>query len=153
MQTGYIDVLNLEGSFRGTLLVNGVGRNEDFLQEGQIIEGKVIFASEETANVRLNNGAVLRARLSDEVTLMQGDTVLLSVKANDGENLVLQIVAGDTAEAMPEGTPAGMLSKAGLRTTPLNLSLVSALHDCGLRMEAETVRQAAVILKNFLMRA
>ena len=137
-----------EDVFSGTTS-SGIGQSEDFLQPGQIVEATVIFAANETANVKLTNGAVLRARLADGVTLTQGDTVWLSIKVNDGKSLQLQIMANSASARAPNQTPAEMLSKAGLQQTPLNLSLAAALKTSGLPLETKWVEQAAAILKQY----
>jgi hypothetical protein len=149
MLLGQINETAREGNFRGTLWLNGVGRSEDFLQEGQAVRAEVIFAADSTAHVRLDNGTVLRARLSNGVMLAEGDTVLLSVKANSGERLWLQIVPDLPVGAAPEESAAAALSKTGLPPTPQNLTLAAAFHEAGLPVTAEDVKQAASILEAF----
>lgn len=137
-----------EDIFSGTIPY-GVGQSEERLQPGQLVEATVIFASNETANVRLSNGTVLRARLAAGVMLRQGDTVWLSIKANDGKSLEMQIVANSATAIKPMQTPAEMLSKAGLPQTPLNLSLAVALKGSGLSIETKWIEQASAILKEY----
>jgi len=136
-------------SVHGTLLLYGTGHKQDVLQIGQTIQAKVIFSSEEAANVKLSNGPVLRARLAEGVRLAEGDTVWLAVKAKDRENLVLQVVAGEETGAAAGRTPENILSRAGLHPTLLNLSLVKALREAGLSAEVGVVLQAAAILEKF----
>ncbi len=149
MRTGHASEIAREEGFPGTLWLSRVGQTGDFLQEGQTFRGEIIFATEEAAHVRLENGTILRARLSDGVTLSEGETVWLSVRANDGESLILQLTAGFPGGAAPGETAAGLPAKAGPQPAQLHLSLAAALYDSGFPVEAETMKRAAAILEKF----
>ncbi len=149
MQTGIVNTAVPGESVHGTLLLYGTGHRQDTLRIGQTIQAEVIFSSEEAANVKVSNGPVLRARLAAGVRLAEGDTVWLAVKAKNGDNLVLQVVAEEETGLAAGKTPESILSRAGLHPTLLNLSLAKALREAGLSAEVDVVIQAAAILEKF----
>lgn len=67
------------------------GETGAILPRGGTLEATVLFASRTNANVLLQNGALVRARLDDGVVLREGDTVLLTVLHNDGESILLEV--------------------------------------------------------------
>ena len=134
--------------FSGTLSY-GIGQSEQMLAPGQVVKATVIFASHDTANVKLANGAVLKARLTDGVTLKEGDAVWLNIKANDGKSVVLQYVGNSDAGIKPAETTADILSTAGLPQTQLNLKMAALLKDSGLPVMPESIVQAGAMLKEY----
>ncbi len=148
MQISFINAAAQEEHLSGNLLY-GVGRSEEMLLPGQLVEAEVIFSSGESVNVRLSSGAVLRARLDTGITLAQGDNVWLAVKENDGKSLVLQLMANSNEIENPAKMLAALMAKAGLQNTRLNLSLVSLFEESTLPLEAGRIQQAANILERY----
>ncbi len=146
MQIGFINAATPEEYLRGNLLYS-VGRSEEGLLPGQIVEAEVLFASDDSVNVRLSNGSVLRARLDNGITLAEGDTVWLSVKENDGKSLVLQIVPNLSENMDPAKTLVDVMAKAGLQNSRLGQSLVEAFVDSDLPLESALLKQAVEILE------
>ncbi len=129
------------------ILAYGAGRVEDCLKPGHTVEAKVIFASGESVNIRLSNGAVLHARLADGVRLSEGDNVMLTVKENEGESLVLQLVrvpaeAGKQSELLFQ-----TISQLGIPENETNLKILASLVNSGLSVDQSIMDSARKILE------
>ncbi len=147
MQISSIHTAAPEELLRGNLL-NSIGSAADALSQGQVVEAEVLFVSEGMANVKLANGSIVRARLDNGVSLSQGDAVWLSVKENDGNSLVLQVLR-PAESGSPANTLVELLAKAGVPSSRVNLELAAALTDSELPLEPAVIKQAGNILEMF----
>lgn len=120
------------------------------LKTGSIVKATVIFASDSNINIKLDNGAVLRATVQGMVTLAEGDEALFFVSQNDGRRIVLtpvdEVSIGWTGSDVSEGAAAPTQNPAPMKWSP---DILAAIEHCGCTPTDELAGRAAAILKEY----
>lgn len=109
------------------------------LREGSVISAQVIGVSDESAQLKLPNGAVINAKIESTVQLAAGDNVKLKLTDSASYPPLMQLMH-DAPSAK------GMLTQMGERPTPQNLEILSQLSQNG-SLNPETFRAASALME------
>lgn len=120
------------------------------LKTGSIVRATVIFASDSSINIKLDNGAMLRATVQGMVTLAEGDEALFFVSQNDGRRIVLtpvdEVSVGWTAPDISNGTADPPQNPTLIKWSP---SILTAIERCGCTPTEELASRVAAIMKDY----
>jgi len=114
------------------------------LEIGDIIRAKVIEARLNEALLRLFDGSVLKARISDDVELEKGQTVTLEVKSRSNTTIELKTVkdpSGNTASLSTK--PQELLEALDISADEANTRIASEFLKYGIKPDARQIKNAA----------
>ena len=117
------------------------------LEAGSTFEAAVIFVSGSKVNIKLENGAVIRASLDGAVSLVEGDKVRFFVSENDGQHIVL--IPEEILKGITGINPEQALAETSVSVIKENPKVVQAMKNCGYPPDPELCRRAVAVLANY----
>ncbi len=121
------------------------------LEVGDSVKGEVLFSSGDKANIKLDNGVLLRNVKLDGVKLSEGDTLQLTVSEMQQGQMTLKVEEHQTkgGQTSAEIPAADVLKGMGLPANERNVELAQAFMAKGLPVSPETLESASALMDAF----
>ena len=120
--------------------VNRAMQTMSKLSAGATFEGNVSSIKGDKVTLSLSNGSSVVARLSDEVSLSEGESVFFEVKSNDGNLINIRPIS---IGMMENPTFLSALSAGGLAKNERNVSMVNAMMQEQLPIDTKSLGEMA----------
>ena len=120
--------------------VNRAMQTMSKLSAGATFEGNVSSIKGDKVTLSLSNGSSVVARLSDEVSLSEGESVFFEVKSNDGNLINIRPIS---IGMMENPTILSALSAGGLAKNERNVSMVNAMMQEQLPIDTKSLGEMA----------
>ncbi len=121
------------------------------LEVGDSVKGEVLFSSGDKANIKLDNGVLLRNVQLDGVKLAEGDTLKLTVSEMQQGQMTLKVEehTGQGGQTNTEIPAADVLKGMGVEANARNVELASIFMSKGLPMTSDSLQSAASLMDAF----
>jgi len=148
-----IDLLNVFGHFNRT----NESKNKEKIQvkdtvsiklptTGQIVKGQIEDIQQNKVTIRLEDGQVLEAKMTENFEFVIGDKVSFLVKDSSSDQLLLKpIIEGDLAETKI----SDILKGAGLADTEKNKEIVTKLLEKQMPINKKMLTELSMFSKRF----
>ncbi len=121
------------------------------LEVGDSVKGEVLFVSGDKANIKLENGELLRNVQLDGVKLAEGDVLELTVSEMQQGQMKLKVEGHTTkgGQTSTEIPAADVLKGMGIEANARNVELATVFMAKGLPMTSDSLQSAASLMDAF----
>lgn len=114
-------------------------------KQGDSIKGEIIDLNQNSVKIKLENGQVIQAKMTENFEFNIGQKVSFTVKESGADQILLKPVS-DTA-SMSENKLIQILENAGLSPTKENLNILMKLLENSMSVDKESIQKQIPLIK------
>lgn len=117
-------------------------------KQGELIKGEIIDLKQNSVTIKLSNGQIVEAKMTDSFEFFIGQELSFVVKESSAEQLLLKPLLEEQSTAITNKLSQA-LENAGLSPTKENLEIVAKLIEHQMPIDKDTLQKVVLFTKQF----